>query len=488
MSNPLRALLLALAAAPLLSASPSASSADERPNILLLWADDQRADTLGAWGNDVIRTPNIDSLVERGYSFRRTYCFGSPHGAVCIPSRAMLHTGRHWPTVDLGDFGGRPTLGSSLREAGYATFATGKWHNGREPLAAGFEEARAVYLGGMSDHNHVPGHDVLDGTFHQRGDLGGHSSEIFADAAVEFLQRRGGDDRPFFCYVSFTAPHDPRDPPPGYSEEYYERRPPLPPNFLPQHPFDNGQLVTRDEKLGAWPRTAEMVSEQLAEYYGLITHLDEQVGRILLALEATGRAENTLVVYAADHGLAVGSHGLLGKQSLYEHSMRAPLVIAGPRVPHGETHALTYLHDLFPTLLCYAGLEPPADTHTLDLAPLWRGEVPRLRETLFTTYGKLMRAVQDGRWKLIRYPAVDYTQLFDLHNDPHELHNLAGEPEHVVRVARLRGEIERWQRDLDDGQPWRVAEPEPLAKDLTGREREPDRWQPEWIVEKYFRD
>ena len=480
-------LLVALTALPSLThGAPPA--ADDPPSILLLWADDQRADTIGIWGNAHIRTPNIDGIARRGYSFRRSYCFGSPHGAVCVPSRAMLHTGRHWPTLDLQDFSGRATLGSSLREAGYATFATGKWHNGREPLARSFEEARGIYLGGMSDHNHVPQHDVIDGVFHQRGDVGGHSSEIFAEHAINFLEQRAGDERPFFCYVSFTAPHDPRDPPPGYSEEYYEQRPPLPANFMPQHPFDNGQLTTRDEKLGAWPRTREMVSDQLAEYYGLITHMDEQIGRILTALEATGRAENTIIVYAADHGLGMGSHGLLGKQSLYEHSMHAPMMIAGPGVPHGETRALTYLHDLYPTLLGLAGVPAPEDTHTSDLAPLMHGEVSSVRATLFNTYGNLMRAVQDGRWKLINYPQVGQTQLFDLESDPDELLNLADRPEHMIRLAGLRGELERWQESLEDELPWRVEEPKPSQVILTGRKRDPDRWQPAWIVEKYFNE
>ncbi len=108
---------------------------------------------------------------------------------------------------------------------------------------------------------------------------------------------------------------------------------------MPQHPFDHGALIIRDENLAAWPRTEEVVRDQLAEYYGLITHLDEQVGRILAALDENGQAENTIVVYAADHGLAVGSHGLLGKQNLYEHSMRCPLIVRGPGIPQGSTDA-----------------------------------------------------------------------------------------------------------------------------------------------------
>ena len=179
---------------------------------------------------------------------------------------------------------------------------------------------------------------------------------MFADAATEFLQNHDGK-KPFFAYVAFTAPHDPRQPPPSYRERYYRNLPPAPANFLPQLPFDNGMMRGgRDENLAAWPRTEAVIRDQLAEYYGLITHMDEQIGRILAALEKSGQADNTIIIFAADNGLALGSHGLLGKQSVFEHSMRTPLIIAGPGIPRGKsTRAFTYLLDLFPTLCDVTG-------------------------------------------------------------------------------------------------------------------------------------
>jgi arylsulfatase A-like enzyme len=484
--GPLLVLLLA-AAGPGHAAPTQEDDVEARPpNILLLFADDQRTDTIGAWGNDRIRTPHLDRLAADGFSFRRAYCMGSPHGAVCVPSRAMLHTGQPYFRVDLRDFEGRRTLGELLRERGYRTFATGKWHNGRGAFRRSFESARGVYFGGMSDHNAYPQVDLEEGVLSEPRMGDGHSSELIADAAVDFLGTADGD-APFFCYVAFTAPHDPRDPPPAYREPYYERRPELPPNFLPQHPFDNGFLVLRDENLGPWPRTEALVSDQLAEYYGLITHLDEQVGRILAALAESGRADDTLVVYAADHGLALGSHGLLGKQSVYEHSVGAPLIVRGPGIPAGGTsEALVYLLDLFPTLLRRAGVTPPADTLGADLAPLWTGAAPRVRDTLFMSMGTTQRAVRDGRWKLIRYPAVDHLQLFDLAKDPHELTNLAREPEHAERITTLGAELRAWQRRVGDDAPWTAKETVPLRVDLTGKARKPDRWQPAWIRDKYF--
>jgi arylsulfatase A-like enzyme len=456
-----------------------------RPNILFVLADDQRADTLAAFGGLwELGTPNLDGLSERGFSFTRASCAGGPHGAVCIPSRAMLMTGRAWFTLDLGTFDGRATLPERLRDAGYRTFMSGKWHNGRGTLVRAFPNAHAVLEGGMANHFEVPLVDVEAGEVVRPRVGDGHSSELFADAVVDFV--RGYDESdPFFCYLAFTAPHDPRDAPLADRERWAARTPELPPNFLPQHPFDNSQLTTRDEMLAAWPRTPEVVARQLAEYFALIEHMDAQLGRVLAALEETGRLENTVVVFAADHGLAMGSHGLLGKQNVYEHSMRAPLIVAGPGVPRGSSAALTYLFDAHATMLRLAGVEPSEDVHALDLAPLWSGERSALRDRILTSQHH-MRAITDGRYKLIRYPDVDVTQLFDLARDPHELADLAGRPEHASTLVRLRELLEDEQAALGDTQPWTSEVLRDPVVDLTGRERDPDRWQPDWIVETYF--
>ncbi len=453
-------------------------------NILFIYADDQRADTIGAWGNEHIVTPHLDALAGRGFSFRRGYCLGGPHGAVCVPSRAMLLTGKAWFELDLGDFGGRTSLPEHLAAQGYRTFMTGKWHNGHGALRRCFPSAQAVMRAGMSDHYQVPLVDIVDGEFENERTGVGHSSEIFADEAVDFLERLSGD-APFFCYVALTAPHDPRDAPAAYRERFADQRPPLPPNFLPQHPFDNSQLLTRDEQLAPWPRTASVIRDQLAEYYALIEHMDAQVGRILAALEASGRGADTLVVYAADHGLALGSHGLLGKQNVYEHSMRAPIIVTGPGVPQGSSPALVYLHDLYPTLLRACGALPEDDCDGRDLAPLWDGEDTGVRDSLMTSQHH-MRAVTDGRWKLIRYGDIDRTQLFDLDVDPHELHDLAADPLRAGELQRLAKLLQAWQVELGDPQPWTSAQTRSPEIDLSGHEREPDSWQPAWIREKYF--
>ena len=475
--------LLALAATPARGAQDEAPA---RPNILLLFADDQRTDTIAAWGNPAIQTPHLDRLAAEGTSFQRAYCLGSNGGAVCVPSRAMLHTGRPYFGLNAQSFNGHPTLGGQLGEAGYTTFATGKWHNGRETLKQSFQSGRNLHLGGMADHHAIQVEDLSAGEFSEQRTGPEHSSELFADAAVGFLEDYGGDE-PWFVYVSFTAPHDPRDPPPRWREHYYEHLPPLPANFLPQHPWDIGMMTVRDEVLAGWPREPAVVRQQLAEYYGLISHMDEQIGRILAALEARGELDETLIVFAADHGLALGSHGLLGKQSVYEHSLRAPLIARGPGVPAAQsTSALVYLLDIMPTLLVEAGASLPDGMLGQDLGPLWRGERGWIRSSQLLSMGNTQRAVTDGRWKLIRYPKIDRLRLYDLASDPHELFDLAQRPEHSQRVAALSNDLRAWQTRLGDGLAWTADTLIPAEIDLSGRQRSPDRWQPEWIVEKYF--
>ena len=340
----------------------------------------------------------------------------------------------------------------------------------------------------MSDHTKVPVRDLeADGklTAERTGEK--FSSELFADSAIEFLQNHDSQ-KPFFAYVAFTAPHDPRQPPEKYREMYYRNLPPLPPNFLPQLPFDNGMMRDlRDENLGAWPRTEKMIRDQLAEYYGLITHMDEQIGRILEALKKSGQAENTIIIFAADNGLALGSHGLLGKQSVFEHSMRTPMIFVGPGIPAGKaTKSFTYLFDIFPTLCDVLGIKAPNDLAGESLRPLWEGKKTSVRDSVFLPFLDIQRAVRDERWKLIAYPKIGHLQLFDLQTDPYELKNLIARPENKQHVARLQGLMKQWQTRVGDTVAIPTENKQPEKIDLTGQKRKPDQWQPDWIIKKYF--
>lgn len=476
-----------LAALPFVSV-PASAAGKRPPNILFLFADDQRADTIAAHGNPNIRTPVLDKLSASGVAFRNNYVFGGNSGAVCVPSRAMLMSGRTWFAIDAPTLNGEMLMPQWFGQHGYTTFGTGKWHNGQPSWLRAFQHGKTVMFGGMSDHSKVPVRDLgPDGQLTPERTGEKFSSELFADSAIEFLKTRDRS-KPFFAYVAFTAPHDPRMPPLRERQRYYKRLPPLPPNFRPQLGFDNGMMRGgRDENLGAWPRTEPMIRDQLAEYYGMITHLDTQIGRVLSALKKTGEADNTIIVYAADNGLAIGSHGLLGKQNVFEHSMRTPLFISGPGVPKKKTsYAFTYLFDLFPTLCDMAGLSAPPKLAGYSLRPLLDGRQERVRDSVFLPFLDIQRAVRDERWKLIAYPKLGYLQLFDLQNDPNETKDVFGDPANAPHVARLRQLMKEWQAKVGD----KVAIPEeshaPPQVDLTGRPRTPDQWQPEWIVKKYF--
>ncbi len=440
-----------------------------KPNILFLFSDDQRADTIHALGNAAISTPNLDALVGRGTAFTRAYCMGSRVPAVCMPSRAMLMTGRTLFRADLG-LKGQETWPEQFAAAGYSTFITGKWHNQAASVTRAFQQGKAVFIGGMSGHKptELVVQDIsAERKLADRRPAGKLPSELFADCAVDFVRAQKGAAKPWLCYVAFNLPHDPRIASPASHAAYDPAELSIPPNFLPQHPFNNGELTIRDEALLPWPRTAAAVCKELADYYACVSFVDEQVGRILEALRSIGQEENTIVVYSSDHGLAIGSHGLMGKQNLYDHSMHAPLIFAGPGVPRGKkSDAMCYLLDIFPTLGELVGVSAPKESEGLSLAPVLGGKAEKIRDTIFTAYANVQRAVRDERWKLILYPQIDKQQLFDLQKDPAETSDLAGDVANAPEMDRLRALLEDWQKKLGDGQALRVPHPQPEAFDF----------------------
>ena len=442
---------LALAADP---APVTGKPAGNRPNILFLFSDDQRADTIGALGNAHAKTPNLDRLVAEGTTFTRAYCMGAMQGAVCAPSRAMLMSGQTLFRVK-ENLQGAETWPERFGAEGYRTFATGKWHNGGPSVLKSFQEGKAVFLGGMGNDPYklavadfTPDHKLGENRPSVK-----HSIELFADTACAFLAEQKGASKPFLCYVSFNAPHDPRIAPKSFHEASNANKPPVPPNFLPRHPFDNGELKIRDEMLAPFPRTPEIVQQHLADYYALTTFMDVQVGRIIDALKQSGQYENTIIVFASDHGLAIGSHGLMGKQNLYEHSMQAPLIFAGPGVQKAKkTDAMCYLLDIFPTLGDVAGIKGPAASEGLSMAASLRGQPGATgRPAIFTAYRNVQRAVRDDRWKLIVYPQANKTQLFDLQADPAETKDLSAEPAHARDLERMTALLKKQQEAFGNG-------------------------------------
>jgi len=443
---------------------PSLSAA-RKPNFLILFTDDQRFDTLRALGNREVRTPNMDRLVARGVSFTHASIMGGTIGAVCMPSRAMLLTGQTLFQVHDHMMAASPPAGMPresypafpelLRKAGYETFGTGKWHNGPALYSRCFSQGANVFFGGMSDHLQVPVHD-----FDPSGRYGKErqavattfSSELFSDSAISFL--RGRDkEKPFLSYVSYTSPHDPRMAPKRFADLYPPSKVSVPRNFLAQHPFDNGELRVRDEMLAPFPRTPEVIREHLAAYYAMITEVDFHIGRVLDELDRSGEADNTYVIFAADNGLAVGQHGLLGKQNLYDHSVRVPLVISGPGIPKGRSApGLCYLLDACPTILEMAGIPAPPGIAGKSLGPVLRNQREKIRDELIFAYRHFQRGIRTDRWKLIEYNVAGKktTQLFDLRKDPLEKEDLAGQPSYGETAGRLRALLQQRLREAGD--------------------------------------
>jgi arylsulfatase A-like enzyme len=468
-----------------------------QPNIVLIVTDDQRFDALGCAGNPIVQTPHMDALARRGVHFTQACIPCGTHGAVCMPSRAMLNTGR--TLFHLQGSGeeippGHTTLGEAFRGAGYRTFGTGKWHNGTAAFHRSFTEGAEIFFGGMADHWNVPVFDldpsgkydkrclVVDDPWTSNATRermcdhihsGKHSTDIIAAATVEFLEGYR-DPAPFLAYVAFLAPHDPRTMPRKYLDLYDPAAIPLPPNFMGGHPFDNGDLHLRDEMLAGFPRNPDEIQRHLAEYYAMISHLDARVGDIVEAVRRRGKLDDTIFVLCGDNGLALGQHGLMGKQNLYEHSVRVPLMLAGPGVPQGiSTPAQVYLLDIFPTLCALSGIKTPASVEGLDLGSAMRLDqvgralrrpasagsvVPAVlegRNALYLAYADKHRGVRTERWKLIEYVVNgrhSMTQLFDLQADPWELWNLATSPEYAGTLSQLRQELIRLREAWDDRQ------------------------------------
>ena len=431
---------------------------ENKPNVLFIFTDDQRGDTIRALGNSVIETPNLDLLVQAGTTFTNAYCMGGWSAAVCLPSRTMALRGNGWFRAQHQPEGA-PDFAKSMGEADYITYHLGKYGNTDQRSHRSFDFNYYLEPGDLEDLDKAePGKQL-------------------ADRAINFLyfwktrlNRR--DDQPFFMYLSGPAPHDPRLAPNAYLDRYEISEIPLPPNYKPYHPFDNGELFIRDERLANWPRTEYEVKRHIRDYYAMITHLDEQLGRIISYLKEIGEYDNTLIVFSSDQGIAVGSHGLMGKQNLYEHSMHPALIFAGPGVPRSKkVDGFAYLFDIYPTVCELAGAPVPEGLEGRSQAPVIRGERNSVRDTVFLAYKDLQRAVRKGRWKLIRYPKINRTQLFDLESDPHETTDLAHDPRHESRVTELMELLREQQRVFGDTAPLASDNPESGDVDLDFFER-----------------
>ncbi len=417
----------------------SGVAAADRPNFLFIITDDQSPFTLSAYGNQICQTPNIDRIAREGMAFQDAHHMGSWSGAVCYPSRTMIMTGRslwHLPTANHDDSpetrkakaaeAAKTSMPALFKAAGYDTFRTCKQSNT-------FEQANQLF-----DVNHESD---------KRGATPETGSSWHAEQALEYLRgcAASGDHDPFLMYLGFSHPHDPRNGTPELLEKYgaintseppttlNPAAPPLQINYLPAHPFPHGHPDLRDEVNVPGvltDRSEATIRNELGREYACIENIDNQVGLVLKKLEEMGELENTYIFFTSDHGIAVGRHGLAGKQNLYEHTWRVPFFVRGPGIKSGsEASGYVYLMDVLPTLCDLAGISIPVTIDGTSFRPVLEGKQDRIRDVMYGVYcggtKPGMRSVKKDGWKLIKYDVLDgsvhETQLFDLRQNPNEL-------------------------------------------------------------------
>jgi len=450
-----------------LGASARGKGLVNRPNILFLFADDQCFEALSAFGSEV-QTPNLDRLVRNGVTFTHAYNQGAWGGAVCVASRTMLNTGRflwnaHSVYRKLKEEGAAGRFWSQhLAGAGYECYFSGKWHVRIDPADV-FGVVKNVRPGMPNQteegyNRPIEGQENVwkpwDRKFGGFWKGGKHWSEVLADDGISFLEQASKSEKPFFMYLAFNAPHDPRQSPKQYVDRYRLEDVKVPKNFAAEYPYKDaigcGEQL-RDERLAPFPRTKYAVKVNRQEYYAIITHMDDQIGRILDALKKSGKSEETYIFFTADHGLAVGHHGLMGKQNMFEHSMRAPLIVNGPGlVKDRRIETPVYLQDIMPTTLELASVEVPEHVQFKSLKPLLEGNEAEHYEAIYGAYKDLQRMVRKGDYKLIYYPKIGKVLLFNLRNDPEEMLNLSEQKEYAGVVAKLKGKLRQLQKQQGD--------------------------------------
>ena len=448
----------------------------ERPNVWLVMTDQQRWDTIGYAGNEVAETPNMDRLAEEGIWFEHAYV-ATPS---CIPARASLMTGQDpWHTGILGMGEGQGpaqclenTLPESLAAAGYHTQAVGKLHVHPQRSLIGFhnttldESGRREDPGFISDyeqwlHREVPdassdSHGVSWNSLHSRAwhlQERQHPTYWTATESIRFLERRD-PSKPFFLTTSFARPHSPYDPPAPLLEQYLGMDLPEPRigDWAERHAVTNWSP-------DAWQgvRSAAQIHRTRAGYYGAITHIDQQIGRIRYNMQRMGLMQNTIVIFAADHGDMQGDHHLWRKTYAYEGSAHIPLIVMMPKhlqqrygiSPGLRSSAPVTLQDIMPTILDLCGVEIPDTVDGRSVVPVvvdpespWRDAVHGEHSACYDRSAE-MQYLTDGRWKYIWFAADGSEQLFDLSQDPYEERDLSGSRDH-------RMELELWRQRLVD--------------------------------------
>ena len=433
----IKVILVLVVCAVALSCTETKKDMKKRPNFLFVLVDDQSPFDLKTYDpSSILETPTIDKLAKEGIVFDEARHMGSMNGAVCTPSRHMIMSGRTvWNLPPSAEFQKQTgphlideqTLGAVFNKAGYKTMRTCKKGNS--------------YPGANKQFT-----IVKDAT--KRGGTEKSGSAWHADQVLTYLSARkeSKEQAPFFIYFGFSHPHDARNGTPELLEKYgavnhkdpvkipdlNENQPPLQDNYLEAHPFFHGHPNLRDEERvsGVWKKRDEhTIRNELGREYACSENIDIQLNKVLEMLDEMGELDNTYIVYTSDHGIAIGRHGLMGKQNLYEHTWRVPFIIKGPGIERGKrVDGNIYLLDILPTFCELAGIDIPETVQGKSFKRVLDGKEAKIRDVMYGVYAggtkPGMRAVKKGDWKLIKYDMMDgevrETQLFNLKKNPNE--------------------------------------------------------------------
>lgn len=419
----------------------------EHPNIIFVFADEHRYQSMGHTEMPQMETPTMDRMAAGGFSFSQ--CVSNY--PVCSPYRAIVMTGK-WPyqtgvtdnSIPLSDKEG--TVGKAFQAAGYRTGYIGKWHlGGHRAEAFGFD--LSLIWEGTNTHYDKSEYYPAEGPPVRPK---GYNATRMADQALDFIQ--ADKEHPFFLMLSLNPPHSNfTDAPPEKLALYPKDSLPYRPNYQ----VGDAEAGTIFAKNG-WPH--------YEGYHAHISAVDDELNRILTALEAGGLANETVVVYSSDHGSMQGSHGLGSKRQPYEESVRVPLIIYGPdRVPAGVTNtALIGAIDMVPTLCGLAGIAPPAGCAGADFSGVLRGEEAPERDAQFIMHiakdnasggdshpAPIFRGVRTGRYTYAVGPEAPL-YLFDNQNDPYQMRNLVDDPAYAALREDLRAKLQVWLEKADD--------------------------------------
>jgi len=450
--------------------SQTQESEKNRPNIIFIMTDDHAAHAISCYGSKINKTPNLDRLAREGMRFNNCFCTN----AICAPSRAVILTGKYSHLNGVIDNavkfdGGQQTFPKLLQKAGYRTAIIGKWHLQSDPT-------------GFDYWNILPGqgiyHNPVMIEMGQRKKHTGYVTDIITDLCLAWLKERPAD-KPFCLMYHHKAPHREWEPDDKHAKLYEDTDIPIPETFnddyktrcaaahqqemtIEQHLNRKDLKMDPPEGLTGQELKKWKYQRYIKDYLRCVAAVDDNVGRLLDYLDASGLAENTIVVYTSDQGFYLGDHGWFDKRFMYEHSLRMPLLVRYPKeIKAGSINDDIVLNlDFAPTFLDFAGVAVPSDMQGRSLRPLLKGNTPQnWRASMYYHYYeypavhsvKRHYGIRTKRYKLIHfYHDIDAWELYDLEKDQNELNNVYDNPAYADIVKQLKTELQQLRKEYKD--------------------------------------